>query len=563
MQETGWAAARPPISPSTQRPGAVFHRSIPGYRLDRAVLLLIAAALSLAALLWYLHQGQLLLWGDAVAHTTIARRVFDSRDPRLLQLGTVWLPLPHLLILPFVISNRMWSSGVGGAIPSMIAYVLAALGVFRLVRTSLGADREARLAAWFAAAIFLLNPNVLYMQSVAMGEVLCVASSVWATAMLADFVAITWREESMDAAAAARSLTACAILLGCDMYTRYDGWFAAAVFSLVAIAVWWRRARRTSGDDRRILTRALLRYVLLLAAVAGLWFAYNYALSGRPLDFFDGPYSAKAIEQRTSRGFVHPGDHDLKVAGIYFVKSTKLTVADGGWQNPFWYAALLGIAALLALARRSWALLLLWFPWPFYALSVAYGSIPIFLPDWWPFTYYNDRYGIELLPAIAVFTAVLAYAAALLLGRRQYVAWLAAAVLVAGSYTAVWRNQPICLREAIANSRTRIALERELAVALSSLPPQSTFLMDLGAHSGALQSAGIPLRRTINETIRVAWPRALASPAASADYVVAFDGDPVAQAVAAHPAGLQPLATIAVPGQAAARLYRCETSRTR
>ena len=68
------------------------------------------------------RHGEVLLYGDAVAHINIARRVFDSKTPGLLQLGTVWLPLPHLLMFPFIISNEMWQSGSGGSIPSMAAY---------------------------------------------------------------------------------------------------------------------------------------------------------------------------------------------------------------------------------------------------------------------------------------------------------------------------------------------------------------------------------------------------------------------------------------------------------
>ncbi|MGH9651613.1 MAG: hypothetical protein ACRD3I_14240, partial [Terriglobales bacterium] len=57
----------------------------------------LAAAASLLAFVYVLRRDELLLYGDAVAHLNIARRVFDSRTPGLLQLGTVWLPLPHLL----------------------------------------------------------------------------------------------------------------------------------------------------------------------------------------------------------------------------------------------------------------------------------------------------------------------------------------------------------------------------------------------------------------------------------------------------------------------------------
>src|SRR5438132_11168202 len=119
----------------------------------------IAAAVSIASFFYYLRHGDLLLYGDAVAHINIARRVFDSRTPGLLQLGTVWLPLPHLLMLPFLLPRWWWQTGIGGSIPSLIAYVLSVIGIFRLVRDAPGIDRnspEGKFAAWFAAAIFAL-----------------------------------------------------------------------------------------------------------------------------------------------------------------------------------------------------------------------------------------------------------------------------------------------------------------------------------------------------------------------------------------------------------------------
>jgi hypothetical protein len=66
----------------------------------------IAVLVSLFSFLYYFQHGRLLLYGDAVAHINIARRVFDSLTPGLLQLGTVWLPLPHLLMIPFIFLER-------------------------------------------------------------------------------------------------------------------------------------------------------------------------------------------------------------------------------------------------------------------------------------------------------------------------------------------------------------------------------------------------------------------------------------------------------------------------
>src|SRR5438874_13062439 len=142
----------------------------------------IAAMISIAAFFYYLRHDDLLLYGDAVAHINIARRVIDSRTPGLLQLGTVWLPLPHLLMLPFLISKWMWRTGIAGSIPSMLAYVLSVTGIFRLMKAVLPPSKNHAgigFAPWFAAAIFALNPNLIYLQTTAMTEPVYLAFFIW------------------------------------------------------------------------------------------------------------------------------------------------------------------------------------------------------------------------------------------------------------------------------------------------------------------------------------------------------------------------------------------------
>ena len=56
--------------------------------------------------------------------------------------------------------------------------------------------------------------------------------------------------------------------------------------------------------------------------------------------------------------------------------------------------------------RERAASLLLWVPLGFYVYSVAYGSVPIFIPELYPHSFYNSRYGMEMLPALAVFACV-------------------------------------------------------------------------------------------------------------------------------------------------------------
>jgi hypothetical protein len=187
------------------------------------------------------------------------------------------------------------------------------------------------------------------------------------------------------------------------------------------------------------------------------------------------------------------------------------------------------------------------------------------MPVWWPFSYYNVRYGLELLPAFAVFVPL---AVCWLTDRaRARALWIslaaAALIFVAASYASVWRD-PVCFREAWVNSRTRLAVERELADYLKALPPDSSLLMYLGDHVGALQQAGIPLRRVIYEGNHRSWKqprdpeglweRALTDPTRYADFVIAFEGDAVSTGVQKQ--GLTPLALIHVSGQPLATIYR-------
>ena len=108
-------------------------------------------------------------------------------------------------------------------------------------------------------------------------------------------------------------------------------------------------------------------------------------------------------------GATHPGTHDLPTAFSYFLKSAELNLAAGNWQAICGrYLALLGsrsLALTLADSGDCGRFFCCGIPLPFYSLSVAYGGVPIFMPVWWPFSYYNVRYGLELLPAFAVFAS--------------------------------------------------------------------------------------------------------------------------------------------------------------
>ena len=528
---------------------------------ETALVAALASAASLAVFLVCFQRGEILLYGDAVAHISIARRVFDSQTPGLLQLGTVWLPLPHLLMIPFLLWDAMWQNGLGGSIPSLVAFVLGVVGVFRLVRGVLsvqrGPDKTNRLAAWIAAVIYAANPNLLYLQATAMTEALYLALFIWVIVHFAEFV------QTDPGQSTRRSLLKCGLCLGGACLTRYDGWFLAVIVGFAVLVIMLRR------EGLAQLLRPGFRGFVLFAAIAPIfWLTYNAIVYKNPLEFANGPYSAKAIERKTSVPGTppHPGASDLPVAATFFLKSAELNLVQSNWHRLWLALALLGTATVLLFDRRLWPLLLLWVPLPFYMLSIAYSGVPLFLPPWWPHSYYNVRYGVQLLPFFAVFVALVAFwALEFFRGARARTVTLAAtALLVAVSYTVNWRQTPISFQEAWINSRTRIALETELARNLSRLPANSTILMYLGDHGGALQRAGIPLRRVIYEGNHRSWKqpidpeglweRTLAAPEKYADFVVAMNGDAVARGVSRGK--LSPLSVIHVQGQPEATVFR-------
>lgn len=516
----------------------------------------------MGALIFYYHQGAILLYGDAVAHINIARRVFDSRTPGLVQLGTVWLPLPHVFDIPFIVNDRLWQTGLGGSIPSMLAYIAGTLGVFRLVLGLAG-----RAAAWIAALAYALNPNLIYMQATAMTEALYLAFFIWAAVYFAEFARAACEqadrpqsspeeraleESSLERRLLARkSLEKCALMVAGAMLVRYDGWFLAAVIVAAALIVLLRR-RSFTGPTRR----GLINFLLLTGATAGLFLAYNHAAYGNALEFANGPYSPRAIQERSKTPTMqtYPGENSPRGAALQFLKIVRLNLGEGPAEYLLFTVAFIALLAAVYFARRFLPWAVLWVPVPFYILCIAWGSVPIYQPEWWPFSYYNVRYGLQLLPAVAVFFALGCEFAAKFFPRRIVTA--AALVLIAASYFSVWSKTPICLREATANGQDRLQLEQALAQELKKLPPSATFMMDCGPHPGAIQLAGIPFRRVLRESNHPDWTIGLAHPAQAADYIIAFPGDDVARAVRIFPEGLQTVATIGTPARPGAIIYR-------
>jgi hypothetical protein len=495
----------------------------------------------------------MLNYGDAVAHLHIARRVFDSHRPGFLQLGSVWLPLPHLLLIPFVAVYGWWANGIAGMIPSALAYLAGCAGIYRLLGNWLRPP-----AAALALAFFALNPNLLYLQTTAMTEPLFVCEMIWVAVWL-----VEWRaslDENTKRAALLLGWIAAALVAA--VFTRYDGWVMAMIAWIAIGITLFRR-----GELR---SRAFWLASAFVVAAPVAWFIYNAAAFGDWLYFARGPYSAKAIEIRTSvPGFPpHPGWHNPWVSFLFYMKAAELDAAAAARGNLMLTLSLLGTLWAWLTARRQglkWALLL-WFPAAFYAYSIAYGSVPIFLPVWWPHSFYNTRYGMELLPALAL---GLGFAAQFFIAavrefkpRWAYYAGGLLFVFVILNAGKMMRERSLVYVEGTKNIESRRPYDLQIPPVMRDLlkdRPGGEVLMVTSVYPEIIAFTGIPLRQTINESDKEFYQAALAAPATHAAVVLAFDGDDVDRAVKAHPEGLKVVRRFETPYQPPGTIYVSDT----
>src|SRR5205823_14961099 len=95
-------------------------------------------------------------------------------------IGAVWLPLPHLLNAIPIQIDFLYRTGLFAIAISIVSLAVATASIGWIVVTLTGSLSVGAVAA----AVFGLNPNVLYLQSAPMTEPLLMALMILAVAML-------------------------------------------------------------------------------------------------------------------------------------------------------------------------------------------------------------------------------------------------------------------------------------------------------------------------------------------------------------------------------------------
>lgn len=228
-----------------------------------------AATIGVAAALRYYSLGLTLSHYDARGHLIVARRIIDSLTPGWQQIGAVWLPLPHLLNMLPVQIDAFYRTGASGVAISIASFVLAAVSIAWIVELLTGSTP----AALAATAVFVLNPNLVYLQATPMTEPLLLGLTTLGVALLIRSVRL-----QPDVHLKANATNAAGIVLALACLTRYEAW--PVTYAALAATAWtrWRAGdspRQAVQAAARIAvypTVAILAFAVFSRVVVGHWF---------------------------------------------------------------------------------------------------------------------------------------------------------------------------------------------------------------------------------------------------------------------------------------------------
>jgi hypothetical protein len=468
----------------------------------------VIAVIASVASWWYFYSHhEILLYGDAYSHMLIARALLDNATPGFAQLGGVWLPLPHLIMQPFIWSDYLWRTGLAGSFSSMPCYVIAATYLFLTARRLTHDSR----ASFIGTLVFILNPNILYLQTTPLTEPVLIA-----TMTMACYYFVAWVQDEQPLA-----LVWCAACTFLATLARYDGWvmFLAFLLLIVVIGLLKRRSR-VQIEANAILFGSLGGLGILL------WLLWNQIIFGDALYFERGPYSAQAQQQSYIQGGTLYTYHNLGDAIRYYAIGALEVVGP--------IILVLGLVALLAfiLRRRltgeTLALLAFLAPSAFYIYSIFSGQAVMYVPGAEPANaisrdLFNARYAAVIVAPAAIYIATLL---ATLLRRVPLAQFGLVGVLLVQTALTIHGG---------------IVTLQDGQYGLSCAPSNATTLYLAQHYNGGFiledtyrnpqdfATAGIDFKNVVYQGSRNLWDNALSDPSAVVEWIVLRPGDLVAQ----------------------------------
>lgn len=347
------------------------------YYLSVAVIISILSGL-VSQILSYSYNYNY-AYRDAIYRMEAARRFYDSLSPGIYkQLGTVWLPIPNLILMPLANIDYLWQTGLAASIINLPAFVISAVSLFLIVKLL----TKNPAATWFSFLLFIFNFNILYFQTTAMTE------QLYLTFMICSFYCLlVWLIENKNNYL---FITSVLITLACG--TRYDAWPIALLTILLVFII-------CIADKNKPFKHAILAGALPVLFIFS-WFLYNWLRYGDALEFSRGQFSTLyQLKYYEERGRLLTKNNFWLSAKIYF---SSVFLYSGVIYTIIGFLGLIFYSIKEKFSLRSLPLYLLWIALPTTLFLLYNGQLIIELPDSIPPGYFNSRYGLYLFPAIAI-----------------------------------------------------------------------------------------------------------------------------------------------------------------
>ena len=466
------------------------------------IVILLLSSLSIISYIYYLNNGLGLAYNDARSHLDIGRRVVEGLKPGLAQLGSVWLPLPHVLMIPTIWNDFMWHSGLAGAIISMISFVATGVTIYMFLKT-LGVGLLGRL---FAVLVFITNLNILYLQSTAMTELLLLA-----TMTAGSYCLMLWAktDEFM-------YLIRSAFFILLSTLTRYDGWFLF-LFSIMLIFIntYIKKGVSVKFDDFLQNFRTAKNKIILFSTLGGtgivLWFVWNLAIFKDPLYFVFGPFSAHTQQTQLLQAGELESKSNLGLSTILYLYALI--------YNSYAFITFLGFVGLVTIwfsnikREIKITLLALMAPLLFNIIALYFGHSVLFIQGISGNTWFNVRYGIMLLPAIAVFSGFL-------IEKLKNLRWVLIGLFAFTTLFAFTSSDAVTIDDARIGSSQKNVTEVAGWLSKNTKDREGYILISAASHDAIIFSSGLPMKRFIHEGTGLYWESAIVTPEKWARWIV-------------------------------------------
>jgi hypothetical protein len=446
----------------------------------------IAAVVSTITLIWFSSRNEILLYWDSVPHLEIARRVVSSPTPGFGQLGSVWLPLPHLLSIPFVWIDALYYSGLAGSIVSMVAFVVTAVLLYKITFHLTGY----KPAALVAGVVFIANPNVIYMQATPMTELLLFACMVGMVYGVQRWIQTDRPRYLLGGAVAG--------LLGA--LTRYEAWILLALLTAVVLYAGLRKKRGWSYAEG---TTAAF-FVIGIVGPLG-WVLWNLLIFGDPLSFLNGKYSKPSLWVDANDPVI--GHLWVSIKSYYYATLDNLSL-------PIVILTVAGMVAIVVkerLAPRTLPVLALLALFPFFVAALYGGQRPLHVLQLGE-GLYNVRFGLLMVLPAAV---MIGYLVSLLEARMQEIAavFIAAPLVITLATNLAAPGQIITLQEpaSVLNVELRV-MSVQTSDYLRNQYDGGTILMQSFGNEFVLPDAHIGSANNVYEGSYKMWEPTLADP---------------------------------------------------